>query len=822
MLLPQLADIRAVEGPSGTDAAELPPVGYGAKMVVFAAGAVFNVLFAFALACVIWIAGQPENSETATTQIGYVSSTLDLPDGSKVPSPASEAGLQVGDVIRAIDGRQVSDWTDVMEGITTSSGRDANGRPRAVFTIERSGRRFDVTLFPRLAGDEKYRRVGILPAFRLLVHQVEPHSLASQAGFEPGDDVVSLDGVPMMNNVAFGEYLQAAPARAVVARVLRAGREVALAIAAADRDEARRRLRPHVRPRIPPIPSLALRASWANRSRSRSARSAACSTATPTSGCRRWPDPSASCTSSPTPRRPVFGSCSCSRSWSTSTWRSSTCCRYPSSTADRCCSPQSPGCAAAPSRRISSWRRRASSLLLIFSMILYMSYFDVRRWARDVQAERADQAAAAERQAMSYCASRFRTVRRRTAEVRVGEVGVGGDHPIRIQSMTTSDTQDVPATVRQAVALAEVGCEIVRVTAPNVPAARCLRDIRAQFTAAGFGRVPLVADIHFLPTAAMEAVEHVEKVRVNPGNYADKKKFAVREYSDADYERELQRLHDAFSPLVKRCRELGRALRIGTNHGSLSDRIMNRYGDTPLGMVESALEFLRIAESHGFRRTILSMKASNPKVMIEAYRLLVERMDGEDMHYPLHLGVTEAGDGEDGRIKGAIGIGSLLLDGLGDTIRVSLTEDSVYEIPVARAIADKAMSLWRGGPPREPAPPAAGGSSRSVPFHAAKGLGLHFAGGCAAGAAEPPRVIVRVDAGDLPRLRETFRRSEAGGHAGGGPPGGGGRPGEPGRGRRRHSSGLLLLRRVRAGGRDRRGRSRPRPGAGPDLGCPAR
>jgi 1-hydroxy-2-methyl-2-(E)-butenyl 4-diphosphate synthase len=193
----------------------------------------------------------------------------------------------------------------------------------------------------------------------------------------------------------------------------------------------------------------------------------------------------------------------------------------------------------------------------------------------------------------------------------------------------------------------------------------------------------------------MEAVEHVEKVRVNPGNYADKKRFAVREYSDADYERELQRLHEAFSPLVRRSRELGRSMRIGTNHGSLSDRIMNRYGDTPLGMVESALEFLRIAESHGFRQIVLSMKASNPKVMIQAYRLLVERMDREDMHYPLHLGVTEAGDGEDGRIKGAIGIGSLLLDGLGDTIRVSLTEDSVYEIPVARAIADKAMSLWR-------------------------------------------------------------------------------------------------------------------------------
>jgi len=248
--------------------------------------------------------------------------------------------------------------------------------------------------------------------------------------------------------------------------------------------------------------------------------------------------------------------------------------------------------------------------------------------------------------------------------------------------------------VKQSVALAEVGCEIVRITAPNVAAAQCLREIRKKISAAGFAHVPLVADIHFLPQAAMEAVEHVEKVRVNPGNYADKKKFAIREYSDAAYEQELQRLHDAFSPLVKRAKELGRSLRIGTNHGSLSDRIMNRYGDTPLCMVESALEFVRICETHGFHGIILSMKASNPKVMIQAYRLLVARIDAAHRDYPLHLGVTEAGDGEDGRIKGAIGIGSLLLDGLGDTIRVSLTEDRVYEIPVARAIAEKAMSLW--------------------------------------------------------------------------------------------------------------------------------
>jgi (E)-4-hydroxy-3-methylbut-2-enyl-diphosphate synthase len=345
---------------------------------------------------------------------------------------------------------------------------------------------------------------------------------------------------------------------------------------------------------------------------------------------------------------------------------------------------------------------------------------------------------------MAYCASRFHTIRRLTREVTVGSVAVGGANPIRVQSMTTSDTQDVAATVRQSVALAEVGCEIVRVTAPNVQAARCLRDIRSGLTAAGWGAVPLVADIHFLPQAAMEAVEHVEKVRVNPGNYADKKRFAVRDYSDADYGRELQRLHDAFSPLVKRSKELGRSMRIGTNHGSLSDRIMNRYGDTPLGMVESALEFLRIAESHGYREIILSMKSSNPKIMIEAYRLLVERMDAEDMHYPLHLGVTEAGDGEDGRIKGAIGIGSLLLDGLGDTIRVSLTEDSVYEIPVARAIADKAMSLWRAADPGGPR------SDSIDPYHferratAVVGLGRD----AEVGPERPPRVIVRIAGAD--------------------------------------------------------------------------
>ncbi len=361
---------------------------------------------------------------------------------------------------------------------------------------------------------------------------------------------------------------------------------------------------------------------------------------------------------------------------------------------------------------------------------------------------------------MSYCTSRFHTLRRKTHEVMIGSVGTGGANPVRVQSMTTSDTQDIAATVRQSVALAEVGCEIIRITAPNVQAAQCLKPIREQLTAAGFGHIPLVADIHFLPAAAMEAVEHVEKVRVNPGNYADKKKFSVREYSDSDYEQELQRLYEAFTPLVLRAKTLGRALRIGTNHGSLSDRIMNRYGDTPLGMVESALEFLRIAESHAYKQIVLSMKASNPKVMIEAYRLLVQRMAQENMHYPLHLGVTEAGDGEDGRIKSAIGIGSLLLDGLGDTIRVSLTEDSVYEIPVARALADKAMSLWEspnaeGRKPKNDASlPASSDLQHSAfgirdsidPYHFARRQteSLALAPTLMVGPEQPPRVIVRA------------------------------------------------------------------------------
>jgi len=264
---------------------------------------------------------------------------------------------------------------------------------------------------------------------------------------------------------------------------------------------------------------------------------------------------------------------------------------------------------------------------------------------------------------------------------------VGGGNPIRIQSMITSDTLDTEACVAEVLELAEAGCEIVRVTAQTRRYAANLEHIRRGVRATGCD-VPLVADIHFKPDAALEAAKWVDKVRVNPGNYADKKKFEVREYSDAEYEEELERIRFKFVPLVELCKDLGRAMRIGTNHGSLSDRIMNRYGDTPAGMVESALEFVRIARDLDYHDLVFSMKASNPKVMIEAYRLLIARLEehGPDWNYPIHLGVTEAGDGEDGRIKSAIGIGSLLNDGIGDTIRVSLTEDPVHEVPVARAI----------------------------------------------------------------------------------------------------------------------------------------
>jgi (E)-4-hydroxy-3-methylbut-2-enyl-diphosphate synthase len=285
---------------------------------------------------------------------------------------------------------------------------------------------------------------------------------------------------------------------------------------------------------------------------------------------------------------------------------------------------------------------------------------------------------------LRYCPDLYHYQRRETRVCMVGNIGIGGSNPIRVQSMLTSDTRDAEACVKEALELAAVGCEIVRVTAQTRVIAENLQHIRDGIRAAGCD-VPLVADIHFKPDAAMEAVKWVEKVRVNPGNYADKKKFAVKEYTDAEYAEEVAYMEEQFVPLVQQCKALNRAMRIGTNHGSLSDRIMNRHGDTPHGMVESALEFARIARAHDFHNFLFSMKASNPKVMIEAYRLLVAHLNalGSDWNYPIHLGVTEAGDGEDGRIKSAIGIGSLLADGIGDTVRVSLTEDAIHEIPVA-------------------------------------------------------------------------------------------------------------------------------------------
>ncbi len=295
---------------------------------------------------------------------------------------------------------------------------------------------------------------------------------------------------------------------------------------------------------------------------------------------------------------------------------------------------------------------------------------------------------------MRYCENPLQYHRRRTREVRVGNVGIGGDNPIRVQSMITCDTMDTEASILQTIELANVGCEIVRITAPTVKDSRNLENIVNGLRARGYD-VPTVADIHFKPDAAMEAAKWVDKVRINPGNYADSKKFVIREYTNEQYSSELNRIRERFTPLVELCKQRGIAMRIGTNHGSLSDRILNRYGDTPLGMVESALEFARIARDHDYHAFIFSMKASNPKIMIAAYRLLVARLNelGPDWNYPVHLGVTEAGEGEDARIKSAIGIGSLLADGIGDTIRVSLTEDSPHEIPVAREL----VRLWANG-----------------------------------------------------------------------------------------------------------------------------
>lgn len=289
---------------------------------------------------------------------------------------------------------------------------------------------------------------------------------------------------------------------------------------------------------------------------------------------------------------------------------------------------------------------------------------------------------------IDYCNDLINYSRFESREVMVGNIGIGGNNPVRIQSMTTTDTMDTEATVAQSIRMIEAGCELIRITAPSKKEAENLGIIKAELVKRGYNQ-PIIADIHFTPNAAEIAAKLIEKVRVNPGNYADKKKFDQIEYTDETYQAEIDRIFEKFSPLVKICKEHGTAMRIGTNHGSLSDRILSRFGDTPEGMVESALEFLRICRYHDYHNVILSMKASNPKVMIQAYRLLVSSMKKEGMNYPLHLGVTEAGEGEDGRIKSALGIGTLLADGLGDTIRVSLTEEPEEEAPVAIALANR-------------------------------------------------------------------------------------------------------------------------------------
>jgi (E)-4-hydroxy-3-methylbut-2-enyl-diphosphate synthase len=287
-----------------------------------------------------------------------------------------------------------------------------------------------------------------------------------------------------------------------------------------------------------------------------------------------------------------------------------------------------------------------------------------------------------------YCNSLTEYSRFLTREVSIGDLKMGGLNPIRIQSMTTTDTMDTVATVEQSIRMIKAGCELVRITAPSMNEAKNLEVIKKELVARGYN-TPICADIHFTPNAAEFAARVVEKVRVNPGNYADKKKFESIDYTDVAYEKELERIRNRFTPLVKLCKEYGTAMRIGTNHGSLSDRILSRYGDTPLGMVESAFEFLRICEDNNFYNIVISMKASNTQVMVQAYRLLVSKMMETNRNYPLHLGVTEAGDGEDGRIKSAVGIGTLLEDGLGDTIRVSLTEEPEFEMPVAKRLAER-------------------------------------------------------------------------------------------------------------------------------------
>ncbi len=288
-----------------------------------------------------------------------------------------------------------------------------------------------------------------------------------------------------------------------------------------------------------------------------------------------------------------------------------------------------------------------------------------------------------------YCNSLTEYSRLKTREIKIGDLCIGNFHPIRLQTMTTTDTMDTMGTVAQTIRCIEAGAELVRITAPSKKEADNLLNIKNELRSRGY-TTPLIADIHFTPNAAEIAARIVEKVRVNPGNYVDKKKFEQIDYTDAEYLEEIERIRERFTPLVSICKEYGTAMRIGTNHGSLSDRIMSRYGDTPMGMVESAMEFLRIARAEAYHNIVLSMKASNPQVMVQAYRLLIQQMDAEFGEiYPLHLGVTEAGDGEDGRVKSAAGIGTLLEDGIGDTVRVSLTEDPEFEIPVCRDLVKR-------------------------------------------------------------------------------------------------------------------------------------
>ena len=333
----------------------------------------------------------------------------------------------------------------------------------------------------------------------------------------------------------------------------------------------------------------------------------------------------------------------------------------------------------------------------------------------------------------TYCNSLTQYTRRISREVFIGDVPLGAHHPIRVQSMTTTDTMDTIATVEQSIRMIDAGCEYVRITAPSINEAKNLENIKRELRARGYN-TPLVADIHFTPNAAEVAARIVEKVRINPGNFADRKKFEVHDYTDASYVEELERIRDRFIPLVKICKEYGTAMRIGTNHGSLSDRIMSRYGDSAIGMVESALEFLRICESEGFKNIVLSMKSSNPQVMVQAYRLLINKMDAENMHYPLHLGVTEAGEGEDGRIKSAAGIGTLLEDGIGDTVRVSLTEDPEFEIPVARELVSRYNNRMNHGN----IPPITTDSIPYSPFSYERRLSYEVAN---FGAHNVPRVI---------------------------------------------------------------------------------